>query len=1506
MNKIKNSLISGDIPQLDQMEPGDIGINNADGSMFIMQLIPPQNGQTLPTKAVVQISGVTSFEGRLGAITLQTSDISTALGYTPVNPAHAALTGAPSAPTATSGANTTQIATTAFVQNAIKSLTSGGGVTALSGLSDVSVTESSLIDGYSLLYSNSASAWVATQLATVAKTGQYSSLTGIPTFAAVATSGSYTDLSNTPAAYVLPKASQSILGGVKAGAGTVIATDGTLSVPLVTTLAGLTDVTVTESATIDANVLQYSNSVGKWQAKKLANIAFSGSYTDLTNVPAYTGITSFNTRTGAITLQASDVTGVGAALLASPTFTGTPQAPTALAGTNTTQIATTAFVTSAITAANNGVATFNSRTGAVTLQGSDITGAGGALLAGPAFTGVPTAPTATAGANTTQLATTAFVSNAIANIHIDTSTSLQNLTDVLVTEGNSINGYFLAFNSAQSKWVAQQLSSVALSGNYTNLTNTPTLAAVATSGKYSDLTGSPVLATVATTGKYSDLTGTPSAYSLPIATASALGGVKSGSGVTIAADGTISVATISTLAGMSDVSVVEGSGINGNALVYSSSASKWQAQPLATIATSGKYSDLIGTPTSVSTFNTRSGTVTLTSSDVTTALGFTPANASTVSSPYAGLASPAFTGTPTAPTATIGNNSTQLATTAFVTSALSAAGVGVASFNTRTGAITLQSSDITSAGGALLAGPTFSGTPSAPTAALGTNTSQLATTAFVYAANNALLVSPTFTGTPNAPTPALSVNNNQIATTSFVYEALSASTQVGALGQVGFLKSDGITVQYDQVVQLGAFINSDAQLTTAEQNVVTQQTVFNTWQRFSHNSTGTYPANATEEQSWSYNSTTQAIQSTINSTTYLGFVSLNTYDSYTLQAQLSSDNSDNDIIGLVIAFATDSAGKQYTLSAVRSVAATGNADAGSLDNTSAWKIVYNYLQSTQYVVADGASLAPVKSGAGWSTQTNGTTVQIVRAGDAITATCSQFGSTALDGTTTLSVNLTTDSRLAIFRGPQSYGFSAYSQVDATFTNVYFSKTQNIIYDVRNGNVYIANSAGTWAQDTTSTLFSRIGSNRLLYNAATTSLYYTDPSSKTAVPVAPGLISPAFTGTPTAPTATPGTNTTQLATTGFVTNAISGLIGGIVYQGTWNASTNTPTLASGTGTKGWMYKVSTAGTTTIDGNSSWSVGDMLTFDGTVWDKIDGQATQVISFNSRTGAITLTSADITSAGGALLASPALTGTPTAPTPAQFDSSTKLATTAFVKANGFNYPTAGVGINASATLTITQLNGWGQFQAASVTSTLPTLATAPLGSTFTYIGGGFGGTIKPNGSDVLQNVFGTNVTSIAVAQGETITVAANGNGSAWFVVDDGVGQGSIGNFSGIVAITSAASTLPAAPWGYVYEASSSVTAAISTALPAASTTNSGKKMSFYNASAYNWTLTAGNFNSSQGGSVTSMVLEPGSTAELFHDGASYNCIAGTYMVGGAGYVTVSSAAPSGGQPGDTWYQV
>ena len=203
-------------------------------------------------------------------------------------------------------------------------------------------------------------------------------------------------------------------------------------------------------------------------------------------------------------------------------------------------------------------------------------------------------------------------------------------------------------------------------------------------------------------------------------------------------------------------------------------------------------------------------------------------------SEYAPKASPTFTGTPKAPTASKGTNTTQLATTAFVktaiddivipedTSALAHTHAnktvldGISS-NKVTAWDSKADGTHTHSEYAPKASPTFTGTPKAPTASKGTNTTQLATTAFVQEAIDDIVIpedtsalahthtnktvldgitsnkvsawdskadgththseyapkaSPTFTGTPKAPTASKGTNTTQLATTAFVKAAI--------------------------------------------------------------------------------------------------------------------------------------------------------------------------------------------------------------------------------------------------------------------------------------------------------------------------------------------------------------------------------------------------------------------------------------------------------------------------------------------------------------------------------------------------------------------------------------------------------------------------------------------------------------------------------------------------------------------------------------------------------------
>lgn len=142
-------------------------------------------------------------------------------------------------------------------------------------------------------------------------------------------------------------------------------------------------------------VAQYNASAAIWYVQS-TDVPLSGLdsryVAQTTQVIAGTGLTGGGALSGNQTLavsygttagtaaQGNDSRITGAAPLASPTFTGTPAAPTPTAGDSSTKIATTAFVATSF-----------------------------APLASPALTGTPTVPTAASGTNTTQAASTAFV-----------------------------------------------------------------------------------------------------------------------------------------------------------------------------------------------------------------------------------------------------------------------------------------------------------------------------------------------------------------------------------------------------------------------------------------------------------------------------------------------------------------------------------------------------------------------------------------------------------------------------------------------------------------------------------------------------------------------------------------------------------------------------------------------------------------------------------------------------------------------------------------------------------------------------------------------------------------------------------------------------------------------------------------------------------------------------------------------------------------------------------------
>ena len=171
--------------------------------------------------------------------------------------------------------------------------------------------------------------------------------------------------------------------------------------------------------------------------------------------------------------------------------------------------------------------------------------------------------------------------------------------------------------------------------------------------------------------------------------------------------------------------------------------------------------------------------------------------------------------------------------------------------------------------------------------------------------------------------------------------------------------------------------------------------------------------------------------------------------------------------------------------------------------------------------------------------------------------------------------------------------------------------------------------------------------------------YTSTETDTLLAAKAPLASPTFTGTPSAPTATAGTNTTQIATTAFVKAACDAISASLA--GAFN------------------FKGIVANLTELEAIENPSNGDVyqVTNPGT------GKTNAEYVYDSTNSWIELGTV-IDLSGYAPLASPALTGTPTAPTPTSGDDSTKIATTAYVQDELDNYiPASDIAIITQAEL-------------------------------------------------------------------------------------------------------------------------------------------------------------------------------------------------------------------------------
>jgi hypothetical protein len=217
-----------------------------------------------------------------------------------------------------------------------------------------------------------------------------------------------------------------------------------------------------------------------------------------------------------------------------------------------------------------------------------------------------------------------------------------------------------------------------------------------------------------------------------------------------------------------------------------------------------------------------------------------------------------------------------------------------------------------------------------------------------------------------------------------------------------------------------------------------------------------------------------------------------------------------------------------------------------------------------------------------------------------------------------------------------------------------------------------------------------------------------------------------------------------------------VLGGLNYQGTWNASTNVPTLASSTGSKGYYYVVSTAGSTNLNGITDWKIGDWAVYDGTAWQKVDN-TDAVSSVNAYTGAVVLTTSDVAQGTNLYFTQAAARDSVSAGTGISYNSTTGVITnsapdqTVALTGAGTTtvtgtYPNFTITSNDSTVGTVTSVAASGGTTGLTFTgSPITTAGTLTLGGTLAVANGGTGATTLTSGYVLKGN--GTSAVSASV---------------------------------------------------------------------------------------------------------------------------------------------------------------
>lgn len=311
------------------------------------------------------------------------------------------------------------------------------------------------------------------------------------------------------------------------------------------------------------------------------------------------------------------------------------------------------------------------------------------------------------------------------------------------------------------------------------------------------------------------------------------------------------------------------------------------------------------------------------------------------------------------------------------------------------------------------------------------------------------------------------------------------------------IRHTGVGREGGWILEEAMIVDNENDLALARNTIIPMSEVFNTWYRFSHGGGNppTYPRLPAELDGWRM--VGDVLESTINSSSYIGFISPNKVLDYNFEVTISSTSGDDDTGGLVIAFNIEN-GIEHCLSILRS-------PGGNPHN---YFLVYNRSQFNEVVINNanrllkwgnggyGATIVEAgdKDNSGnlrWST-VGSTRVRVEREGDIVRVWASEWGTSELLPESLISFNMGDYPSLTPLRKPASYGYINYSQPNMRYETHEMTQPSQTILDLRDGKFYTYQNGGWVVQ---STISGNSGSlfkpNRFIYSPINKRTYFTN-------------------------------------------------------------------------------------------------------------------------------------------------------------------------------------------------------------------------------------------------------------------------------------------------------------------------------------------------------------------------------------------------------------------------------